>query len=577
MTATAPTLGEALTGLDPGELLAAATTLAGAAEALAAAADRSQGQVARLSGAGSWSGAARDGFLDVWVRRRANFDALSAAWRDAAVVLRGLAWSLDSARRQWRQAAADTQRLGLALSPSGQVVSAATGLAPSLAELPDTSATPPPVGEVLAIQARADRALAQAAEADRAAAAGLRQWASSVHVPPAVNAAATAGLLHAALRGGVLAAGGAGVAGLAPGLVAAWWAALPARRRGDLLAGQPARLGGLDGIPPGVRDRANRAVLASERERLAQHRAAIDRRLATTGIGPRHQRLLDERALLDRRAATLDRLAATDGLLLLFDPAGDGRAAVALGDPTRAANVTVVVPGMDNRLDNFGNPLGNARSLHTEIVDLYQDQPRATRLAHETAVIAWLGYDTPNPAQVADDRLAREGAPALRQFVDGLRTTHTGDPHVTVSAHSFGSTVTGFAARDGRLAADDLAIIGSPGLGQGITTLDELHLDPSTTMWAARAPDDPIQFVQLSDAPRQALEAVVPDGFTPLDEPWVRHGSDPSRLEFGAHTFSTGDAHGHSAYYKDRTSLRNLAYIAAGDPGLVQQAQGKTP
>jgi hypothetical protein len=92
-----------------------------------------------------------------------------------------------------------------------------------------------------------------------------------------------------------------------------------------------------------------------------------------------------------------------------------------------------------------------------------------------------------------------------------------------------------------------------------------------------QAPDDPIQFVQLSDAPRQALEAVVPDGFTPLDEPWVRHGSDPSRPEFGARTFFTGDAHGHSAYYKDRTSLRNLAYIAAGDPGLVQQAQGKTP
>jgi uncharacterized protein YukE len=174
MTATAPTLGEALTGMDPGELLAAATTLAGAAEALAAAADRAQGQVARLSGAGSWSGAARDGFLDVWVRRRANFDALSAAWRDAAVLLRGLAWSLDSARRQWRQAAADAQRLGLALSPSGQVVSAATGLAPSLAELPGTGPMPAPVGEVLVIQAQAGRALAQAAEADRAAAAGLR-------------------------------------------------------------------------------------------------------------------------------------------------------------------------------------------------------------------------------------------------------------------------------------------------------------------------------------------------------------------------------------------------------------------
>jgi uncharacterized protein YukE len=560
--------------LDAGQLLQAAAMLAGAADALAAVADRGQGAVAGLGG-GAWSGAARDGFMDVWVRRRANLDALAAAWREGAALLRGLAMAVELAEAGWRAAAAEADRLGLVLTATGQLAPAhPAGPAPAALD----------AAELVAIQARAAGALARLAEADRVAAAGLRRLATLVRVPAGTGAAATAGLLGAALAGGRLPPAGTGTAGgapggpwPAPGVVAAWWAALPPVRRRVLLAAQPGQLGALDGLPLGLRDRASRAALALERERLAATRAALARRLAAAGGADAMARelLLLDLVRVGRRRAALARLAAAGGLLLLFDPAGDGRAAVAFGDPATAANVAVVVPGMGTTIDNFGRTLTNAANLHAEVRDLYADQPAAAHAAHATAVVAWLGYDAPDPAQAVDDRLARQGAPELRRFVDGLRTTHDGArPHLTVSAHSYGSTLTGFAARDGRLAADDIAVVGSPGLGRGITTAGELHLDPATTLWAGRAADDPIRLVQLTDAPRRALDVLLPGPLEPPPEPWLRHGSDPSLPGFGAHRFATGGASGHSAYFRDAGSLRNLGYIAAGDAALVTLAAG---
>ena len=76
--------------------------------------------------------------------------------------------------------------------------------------------------------------------------------------------------------------------------------------------------------------------------------------------------------------------------LLADDPRGDGRRVAVFGDLDAARYVAVVVPGAMHDLKTFTDPVGplaSARSLYESVGRL---DARAA-----VAVIAWLGYDTP--------------------------------------------------------------------------------------------------------------------------------------------------------------------------------------
>jgi hypothetical protein len=76
-------------------------------------------------------------------------------------------------------------------------------------------------------------------------------------------------------------------------------------------------------------------------------------------------------------------------------------------------------------------------------------------------------------------------------------------------------------------------------------------LHTGARVWAGREADDAIQYV-----PHIQLLGL---GF----------GADPMSPRFGARIFATGDG-GHSGYLDPGSvSLRNLTYIALGDPGAV--------
>ncbi|HEX2404940.1 MAG TPA: alpha/beta hydrolase, partial [Acidimicrobiia bacterium] len=126
-------------------------------------------------------------------------------------------------------------------------------------------------------------------------------------------------------------------------------------------------------------------------------------------------------ALAQVVAEPRNRLHPGDVYLLSFDPNGDGKAAIALGDPTRAAAIGVVVPGMDTTLANIANPLRNAVNLRRT-----SDSLAGPVVTDRTSMVAWLGYDTPSATQVGFDGKAQAGAPELVGFVDDLRATHTG-------------------------------------------------------------------------------------------------------------------------------------------------------
>jgi alpha/beta hydrolase family protein len=96
----------------------------------------------------------------------------------------------------------------------------------------------------------------------------------------------------------------------------------------------------------------------------------------------------------------------------------------------------------------------------------------AARTAGATSVatVAWLGYRTPqNLYRAAGRGDARSGGRALSGALAGLAAARAAqgapDARTTLLAHSYGTVVADEAAhRPGRLAADAVVLLGSPGM-----------------------------------------------------------------------------------------------------------------
>jgi hypothetical protein len=216
-----------------------------------------------------------------------------------------------------------------------------------------------------------------------------------------------------------------------------------------------------------------------------------------------------------------------DGLIMGFDPAGDGRLIVAFGDPDTCHNIATYVPGATASLADSASELDRARALREAA-------------GPDTAVIMWLGYDAPDFADAAFERSARAAAEPLRHFQSSLLATHEGPiGQMTVIGHSYGSVVIGVAERDGDLVADDLVALGSPGMG--VARASQLR-DPSQ-VWSSTALNDPI---------RLAVGPLL--------------GTDPWQSEFGGHRFASAPF-GHSGYFRrGNPALDTLAHLVRGEP-----------
>jgi pimeloyl-ACP methyl ester carboxylesterase len=82
-----------------------------------------------------------------------------------------------------------------------------------------------------------------------------------------------------------------------------------------------------------------------------------------------------------------------------------------------------------------------------------------------TAVVAWVGYAAPGWRQVPFAARARAGGRLLTADLAALAAARTGElAHVTLVGHSYGSTVVGAAMQAGPRCADDLVLLGSPGV-----------------------------------------------------------------------------------------------------------------
>jgi hypothetical protein len=247
----------------------------------------------------------------------------------------------------------------------------------------------------------------------------------------------------------------------------------------------------------------------------------------------------------DRRRAAADRaLAGPARQLLAFDGRGPGRATEVLGDLARAGRVAVLVPGSDTGLDTYGRFRAAAVALHERLT---REAPAGTR----TAVVAWLGYETPGTISttVATTGRAEEAAPALTALVRDVRAVAGQRSRVSLLCHSYGSVVCARAAA--RTDADAIALVGSPGTGADTAA----GLRTRARVWAARGTGDWIGH--------------VPHLSADLFGTTVGFGTDPVSPAFGARVFAAGDG-GHSDYFAPgSTSLANLTRIVLDRTGAV--------
>ncbi|MGW5760246.1 alpha/beta hydrolase [Streptomyces tendae] len=243
----------------------------------------------------------------------------------------------------------------------------------------------------------------------------------------------------------------------------------------------------------------------------------------------------------DRHRAAADRaLADPSRHLLAFDGRGAGLVTEVLGDLAHADRVAVLVPGSDTGIDTYGRFRTAALALHRQLA---AEAPEGIR----TAVVAWLGYETPGTVSttVATTGRADRAAPGLRDLVDDLGRITGPDTRVALLCHSYGSVVCARAA-DG-LAVSDIALIGSPGTGADTAA----GLRSEARIWAGRGADDWVEH--------------VPHVSADLFGTTVGFGTDPVSPDFGAQLFDAGDG-GHSDYFDTGSlSLTNLARIALGE------------
>lgn len=250
---------------------------------------------------------------------------------------------------------------------------------------------------------------------------------------------------------------------------------------------------------------------------------------------------------------------------------GQGRAAIAIGNPDTAANTAVIVPGTGSSVRD-----GWLSDGHNDAIHLW-DQANISDPDNPTAVIMWMGYDAPDgftDTRIANPDLARAGGDLLAADVNGLAATHTGPSHVTVIGHSYGSTTVADAFAGSGMRANDAVLIGSPGTDLA-ESAEDFHLDGGK-VYVGAASTDPVSWIGMpGDYPADWLNRQLgyPVGMD------AGLGADPAGDEFGSVRFRAEvagedglDVHDHSRYYDmGSESMRAITDIASGNSDRLAQ------
>ncbi|MFD4240224.1 alpha/beta hydrolase [Streptomyces sp. NPDC058525] len=278
---------------------------------------------------------------------------------------------------------------------------------------------------------------------------------------------------------------------------------------------------------------------------FAESAAPLDRYAANRANLAEAARMAADAGRTGRAARLRAMDAAGTARFLAFDGRGSGRAVEVFGDLETADRVAVLVPGSDTTLDTYQRFRAGAVSL----------QQRLQAAHPRSAVVAWLGYDTPGTVSTTVLTAARadEAAAELGPFLDRLRDMAGPGARLSLLCHSYGSVVC--ARTETGPAVADIVLFGSPGTGADSAR----DLPTGARVWAGRGSGDWIGHV-----PHARLGAI---GF----------GTDPVDPAFGARAFAAG-AVGHSDYLKPGTeSLDHLSAIVLGAADVSGAPATATP
>ncbi|WP_200861963.1 MULTISPECIES: putative alpha/beta hydrolase [Mycobacterium] len=363
-----------------------------------------------------------------------------------------------------------------------------------------------------------------------------------------------------------------------------WWDSLSPQQRGRLIDEHPPELGNLNGINAITRDLVNQAVMDDDITRVES--VAMQRGVSADDIvnNPQKYGLSGSdvtryrNAIRTRDGLIYDREHATDDprpvMLWAYDPLafnGEGKAAIAIGNPDYARNTAVIVPGTGSSVAQ------GWMSDHDDATNLYDQALAADPEHHYTAVIAWMGYDAPNgfsDVRVTEPGLARSGGALLANDVNGLWVTHNSltPQHVTVIGHSYGSTTVADAFAGSGMHANDAILIGCPGTDLARSAAD-FHLDGGQ-VYVGSASTDPVSWIgESSGVPGELLKGKLREYGVPIPLD-AGLGRDPAGDGFGSVRFhaevpgsGTMDRHDHSHYYvMGSESLRSITDISSGHP-----------
>ncbi|MDQ0930252.1 alpha/beta hydrolase [Streptomyces turgidiscabies] len=325
-----------------------------------------------------------------------------------------------------------------------------------------------------------------------------------------------------------------------------YFATLTPDEQAALAATNPSLVGNLDGAPVNVRFAANRISIQKEYNEESEYLNGL------TKNDPAFKRTKDRvdalRSFLNPRIKKFtdpntNRPTEVEvpRQFLVFDahygstadakssPFPDGRIAEVVGDLETAKNVSFRVPGITNRLDNFNGFTSGGYMLASDAQGF--EQP-------DTAVVSWLGYDTPELGDSVDPAKAEVGGRQLNAFRQAISVNLQPDANTSIFAHSYGTLVTSKALQNGLTNIDNVTFMGSPGLGPNIHAVADFHM-PNTKFYAMRAPEDIVSYTQ-------------------------GHGDDPAGFK-DIIRLNTDGSTGHSQYYNQRTqSLENMRRILFG-------------
>ena len=340
--------------------------------------------------------------------------------------------------------------------------------------------------------------------------------------------------------------------------VASWWSSLSDDDKQWMINQHPDIIGNLEGVDYTSRNQANRIMLPRLQKQAKEELDAFIAKMDPHMSGPEFEEFMR----LSARVKALDEIDKTlkkadsdgvDRFLMQLDPSGPNiLAAVSQNNPDDADHIGVIVPGMTTSV------AGSIQEYDGHAKVMREAAEKSAGPGQKVAMVEFFGYDAPpGVLEASNTDMAQAGAKKLSSFLTGIdaaREHGAGDAHITVAAHSYGSTTAGIAATlvgDGVI--DDLVQFGSP--GSGVQDVAEFHV-PQGHMYVSAAP-------YLQDF----VQGLGPDG---------SFGKNPTKMP--GYTRLSGETvrtswtplfTKHSSYFVENTRAnRDIASVIGGKPNV---------